>query len=63
MMRPEFTRKQEEWLCQAIGDWYLEWKGKITNGEPHKLGIAKENLKEIVCGFLPNTFLEDLLND
>lgn len=48
--RPEFTREQEDWICYQIGEWYLEWKNKIVSGECcHKLGIAKEHLKMILC--------------
>ena len=48
--KPEFTREQEDWICYQIGEWYLEWKDKIVDGSAlHKLGIAKEHLKTILC--------------
>ena len=49
MNRPKFTEEQENWLCEIIGDWYLSWKKRIANGE-HRLGYAKEELKELICG-------------
>ncbi len=48
MNRPEFTREQEDWLCEIIGDWYLYWKNRICEGE-HRLGPAKEHLKTLIC--------------
>ncbi len=60
--RPEFTREQEDWLCYVLDDWYLEWKSKMTdNGEPHMLGIAKEQFKNTLCGMPVDTLLEDLI--
>ena len=48
--RPEFTREQEDWLCYAIGDWYLAWKDRIYNKDgTHNLGRAKEMLKALIC--------------
>ena len=47
MKHPEFSREQEDWLCEVIGDWYLHWKGIIGPGE--MLGFAKEKLKQIIC--------------
>jgi len=33
-------------LCDIIGDWYLEWKDKMTDDKlPHRLGISREDLK------------------
>lgn len=49
MKRPEFTREQEDWLCVVLDDWYLSWKGRVTDGQ-HRLGIAKEELKGLFCG-------------
>lgn len=44
------TYEQEEEICYAIGEWYLDWKGRMTeNHVPHCLGIAKEELKERIC--------------
>lgn len=47
------TYEQENYICELIDDWYLEWKEKITvKGQPdlHRLGMAKEMLKLKVCG-------------
>ncbi len=54
MKRPEFTREQEDWICYAIGEWYLQWKNGITSpGIPHNFGFAKEDLKMLLfCGDL-----------
>lgn len=49
MNRPDFTKEQEDWLCEAIGEWYLSWKTRIAKGE-HRLGYAKEELKSLICG-------------
>lgn len=53
--RPDFTEEQIDWLICLVDDWYLYWKENMT-GEankhprpPHKLGRAKEQLKEIIC--------------
>lgn len=48
--KPLFTVEQIDWLCYQIGEWYLEWKHKITvePGAQHRLGIAKEALKEML---------------
>jgi len=48
--KPQFTPLQLEYICSQIGDWYLKWKRNITTGE-HKLGIAKEELKVMICGY------------
>jgi hypothetical protein len=54
MEKPDFTEEQEMWLCQVIGDWYLIWKKRITDGE-HRLGYAKEELKSMICGINSHT--------
>lgn len=52
MQRPNFTREQEDWICEIIGDWYFTWKNSMTNNrEPHSLGRAKEDLKLLLCGY------------
>ena len=52
--KPKFTQEQKDFICYQIGDWYLKWKGNITNGQ-HRLGIAKEELKVMICGYeMPN---------
>lgn len=47
--RPRFTPEQVDYICYQIGDWYLKWKANITTGQ-HRLGIAKEELKSMICG-------------
>lgn len=50
MKRPEFTREQEDWICEIIGDWYLNWKDKMCSKDgTHNLGRAKEHLKALIC--------------
>lgn len=46
------TQKQQEEICEIIGDWYLMWKHSLVNyqDKTHYLGFAKEKLKEIICG-------------
>ena len=47
----ELTYDQQKLLCWIIDEWYLDWKGKITKPDTgHRLGIAKEQLKMIMCG-------------
>lgn len=48
-----FTPAQIGHICYQIGDWYLEWKDKIISDSDkgmHRLGIAKEQLKTMICG-------------
>lgn len=48
-----FTSEQVDFICEQIGDWYLEWKEKMwVDGKPngHWLGVAKEQLKTMICG-------------
>jgi len=52
--KPKFTAEQIDYICYQIGDWYLKWKGNITTGQ-HRLGIAKEELKVMICGYEPLT--------
>ena len=47
----KFTTEQIDFICWQIGEWYLNWKERMTeNRTPHKLGIAKEQLKSMICG-------------
>lgn len=52
-MQKSFTREQQDWICWQIGEWYVDWKQRIVvdleNGT-HRLGYAKECLKEMICG-------------
>lgn len=52
MKRPEFTTEQMDWICYQIGDWYINWKECLIdwNAKEHRLGYAKELLKEMICG-------------
>lgn len=52
-MQQSFTPEQIDHICYMIGDWYIEWKNKMwVDGKPnqHRLGIAKEKLKMMICG-------------
>jgi uncharacterized protein YhaN len=46
-----FNPEQMDWICYQIGEWYLEWKNKLVNYDDrtHRLGYAKEQLKEMIC--------------
>ena len=49
-MTTKLTKEQQDWVCYQIGEWYLDWKGKIVpGGGEHKLGVAKEQLKIRLC--------------
>lgn len=53
MKAPKFTEEQRDWICYAIGEWYLAWKTNICPaGVEHKLGYAKECLKNAICPHL-----------
>lgn len=47
--------EQQAEICDLIDKWYLEWKKKIVDvkkGEVyngHYLGVAKEELKSLIC--------------
>lgn len=47
-----FTSQQEDFICFQIGEWYLKWKHGLVNFKEgtHRLGFAKEELKEMICG-------------
>lgn len=51
MENPKFTKEQQYWICDIIGDWYLLWKNKLTDGRQHNLGFAKEHLKQLLLGW------------
>lgn len=50
------TREQQDEICYLIGEWYLEWKHKILSDHPgqHRLGVAKEQLKDMICNIEKN---------
>jgi len=44
------TTEQQQEVVLIIESWYFEWKDKITdNYIPHRLGFAKEQLKQRIC--------------
>lgn len=48
-----FTCEQKDHICYQIGDWYIRWQDKMwVDGKPnqHWLGVAKEQLKTMICG-------------
>jgi hypothetical protein len=48
-----FSREQIDFICYQIGDWYCQWHDKMwVDGKPnqHWLGMAKEQLKIMICG-------------
>ncbi len=52
-MHDLFTEEQKNFICNQIGDWYIEWKNKMWHEckpNQHYLGIAKEQLKNMICG-------------
>ncbi len=48
----KFTKQQVDFICYQIGEWYLEWKNQLVDydNKQHRLGYAKELLKEKICG-------------
>lgn len=48
----KFTKQQVDFICYQIGEWYLEWKNHLVDydNKQHRLGYAKELLKEKICG-------------
>jgi|GEM_PF-2501194 hypothetical protein len=52
-IQSSFTREQIDYICWQIGEWYIDWKTKIVSGceeGQHRLGVAKEQLKTMICG-------------
>lgn len=52
-LQATFTPEQIDFICYQIGDWYCEWQHKMwVDGKPnqHWLGMAKEQLKTMICG-------------
>jgi hypothetical protein len=53
LIQKSFSNEQRDFICYQIGDWYTEWQEKMwVDGKPnqHWLGIAKEQLKTLICG-------------
>lgn len=48
------TREQENEICYRIGMWYMFWKPQLVDykNKTHKLGMAKEDLKTLLCDSL-----------
>lgn len=49
---PKFSQEQIDHICYQIGNWYTKWKDHMVNYDDrtHRLGYAKEQLKELICG-------------
>lgn len=50
MKKPKFTREEENWICFALDDWYLTYKGVIQYS-PGDFGYVKEILKLRLCDY------------
>lgn len=48
----KFTKQQVDFICYQIGEWYVQWKNQLVDydNKQHRLGYAKELLKERICG-------------
>lgn len=48
----KFTKQQVDFICDQIGEWYVQWKNQLVDYETrtHRLGFAKEELKARICG-------------
>lgn len=57
----KFTKQQVDFICYQIGEWYVQWKNQLVDYEAktHRLGQAKEALKERICGLEEWKDLED----
>lgn len=57
----KFTKQQVDFICYEIGEWYLQWKNQLVDYDhrTHRLGYAKELLKERICGLEEYKDLED----
>jgi len=54
-MKLNLTYEQECELIYLIDDWYLSWKTNMTDdGHQHRLGVAKEELKDLILSFNKN---------
>jgi hypothetical protein len=48
-----FNDDQKDFICHQIGEWYIQWKEKMwVDGNTYQyfLGVAKEQLKTMICG-------------
>lgn len=52
-MNLNLSDEQQETICSIIGEWYLMWKNRIADYDDrtHRLGYAKEQLKQMICYF------------
>jgi hypothetical protein len=57
----KFTKQQVDFICYQIGEWYVQWKNQLVDydAKTHRLGYAKELLKERICGLEEWKDLED----
>ena len=57
----KFTKQQVDFICDQIGDWYMQWRDQLVDYETrtHRLGAAKEALKERFCSLEEWETLED----
>ena len=57
----KFTKQQVDFICYQIGDWYMQWRDQLVDYETrtHRLGAAKEALKERFCSLEEWETLED----
>lgn len=47
------TTQQIDHICYQIGEWYINWESKMwikDKPNQHWLGLAKEELKTMICG-------------
>jgi len=53
LRKNQYTTPQvqiQEMIAEKIDKWYIKWKDRIVdNGKQHRLGIAKEELKNMLC--------------
>jgi hypothetical protein len=57
----KFTKQQVDFICYQIGDWYMQWRDQLVDydNKQHRLGYAKEALKERFCSLEEWETLED----
>jgi hypothetical protein len=57
----KFTKQQVDFICYQIGDWYMQWRDQLVDYKTrtHRLGAAKEALKERFCSLEEWETLED----